>query len=463
MARDSRRAWLLAWLALVPLALLPAGQLANSDAWWQIRTGQLIASTGRLPRTDPFSWTAAGRPWRLNSWAYDVLLSAAHHAAGLAGAAFLGGALAAGTVAAMLALARWWQAPPLAAVLTLMIGLVPLLDWLSTRPHLVDYAAVPLLVLLAERVLTAERIQARTASVAGILLLQAIWANLHAAATLGLAVVGLLCAADLASRFRGGGVSARLPWYAAIFGAALGGAMANPYGVGILTQASAVREASRQILEWAPVSTDRPADLLALALVTAGIAAAIAQRRWGPAVLVVALGVSGVFMIRFIPIAASVALPLMASAVGNAAAPARYLDRRRTWLTAAVAACVAIFMIATAAAIIRPTRTDQPVGLIAQLPAGCRLMNNYDLGGAVILLRPDVRVSLDSRSDLYGPALIASVSRTEPASFPQLGVTCALLHTNDFRVAALRSDPQWREVGVERKTVLFVQSAEPAS
>src|SRR4051812_27708952 len=79
---DARR-WLLAWLALAPVAAVPAGRLADSDPWWQIRTGHLIWDAGRLPTTDPFSWTAAGRPWVLNSWAYDVLLAGVHHLGGL--------------------------------------------------------------------------------------------------------------------------------------------------------------------------------------------------------------------------------------------------------------------------------------------------------------------------------------------------------------------------------------------
>src|ERR687884_1764760 len=83
--------WSGVWVALVPVALARAGLLAESDTFWEIRTGQLILAAHRIPRTDPFSWTAYGRPWHPNSWGFDVLLAPAYRlcrptALGLAGA-----------------------------------------------------------------------------------------------------------------------------------------------------------------------------------------------------------------------------------------------------------------------------------------------------------------------------------------------------------------------------------------
>ena len=65
--------------------MVRAQVLAEADTFWQTRTGQLILDTGRLPGTDPFSWTAAGRPWRPNSWAFDVVLGLAYRAGELTG------------------------------------------------------------------------------------------------------------------------------------------------------------------------------------------------------------------------------------------------------------------------------------------------------------------------------------------------------------------------------------------
>lgn len=54
--------WFLAWVAMLPLAVLRAGQLAETDTFWQVRTGLLTLENRALPSVDAFSWTAHGEP-----------------------------------------------------------------------------------------------------------------------------------------------------------------------------------------------------------------------------------------------------------------------------------------------------------------------------------------------------------------------------------------------------------------
>jgi len=35
----------------------------EGDTWWHVTTGESILSTGHLPRTDSYSFTAQGTPW----------------------------------------------------------------------------------------------------------------------------------------------------------------------------------------------------------------------------------------------------------------------------------------------------------------------------------------------------------------------------------------------------------------
>ena len=99
-------AWLTAWAAALPVALIRARYLSESDTFWEIRTGQVILRTGHIPAVDSFSWWARGRPWAPNSWAFDVLLAAAYRVGGLACVALLGSALVMAACAAILLLAR---------------------------------------------------------------------------------------------------------------------------------------------------------------------------------------------------------------------------------------------------------------------------------------------------------------------------------------------------------------------
>ena len=107
-----RRPWLAAWLALTPIALLRAGTFAESDTFWQIRTGLIELDSGALVRTDPFTWTRAGQPWIQNSWGYNVLDGLAYRAGGLPGVALFNAALVMAVLGVILAIGKRVGASP---------------------------------------------------------------------------------------------------------------------------------------------------------------------------------------------------------------------------------------------------------------------------------------------------------------------------------------------------------------
>ena len=71
------------WLFLPPLALVIVLNLylvRPYDFWWQLRTGQIIVTTGAIPDTDLFTFTRFGQPWTNQGWlvqaAYYLLFRA---------------------------------------------------------------------------------------------------------------------------------------------------------------------------------------------------------------------------------------------------------------------------------------------------------------------------------------------------------------------------------------------------
>ena len=96
---------------------------------------------------------------------------------------------------------------------------------------------------------------------------------------------------------------------------------------------------------------------------------------------------------------------------------------------------------------------------LGALPEGCRLVSDPASAGPVILLRPDVRVWIDTRADYWGRernALALDVLTGSDTSVPAVaGATCALLSgAADLPTAGLASaldaDPAWQrrtEVG----------------
>jgi hypothetical protein len=225
MSLANRRAWLLAWACFLPVGLLRAGTLVESDTFWQVRTGLLILDERRLPDRDTLSWTAFGDPWTINSWGFDVTVALAYLAGDLPAVALACAVLVTLAGGAVLLLARSLGAHPVAAGATLVLSSALLIGWLSARPQLVDYIAVPLLVLLLRRI---ARGTSTGGSVVAVGLLSVGWINLHAVAVLGVALAGatsVLLLTRRRSRAEGW-------WCLAATGAALGGCFINPYGLG---------------------------------------------------------------------------------------------------------------------------------------------------------------------------------------------------------------------------------------
>ncbi|RJP24875.1 MAG: tetratricopeptide repeat protein [Candidatus Abyssobacteria bacterium SURF_5] len=73
----------LAFLGLAILALsLFAHKIIDTDIWWHLRTGKLILESGRIPATDPYSFTAGGNQWIDLHWLFQLIVYTAYHTFG---------------------------------------------------------------------------------------------------------------------------------------------------------------------------------------------------------------------------------------------------------------------------------------------------------------------------------------------------------------------------------------------
>jgi hypothetical protein len=449
--------WFLAWLAFVPLAVLRAGMLSESDTLWLIRTGLLIMEIQDIPRVDSFSWTAQGEPWTLNSWGFNVLLGAAYQLAGLPGVALFCAGLVAGIGGLVVAAARRQGASPAIAAVVLLAASLLLLGWFSARPQLIDYLAVLALVILLGRLL-----EGRSPSLAllGIGVLMILWVNLHAAVLLGVAVVGLAGAlAFLHKRTRH-----RSAWFLGALAVSLAGAFANPYGVFLFTQTAQVKDASAGIIEeWGSLNLLNPEQAVMFAL--GALALVLAVRRRDP-VFTAALGVAlagSVVAIRILPILLLLALPVLAAAASQPAVLG-FLRRRRFVLVPPAVAGVATVTVMAAISLGHTGQLNPavyPKSAIQAIPSGCKVFNSYLLGAQVLLERPDVLVSVDSRNDLYGAERVVAaeqVVRGEADSDSHLaGAGCVLVPPSTGLAGELRSRPEWRVASEEPTAVLFVR------
>jgi len=182
-------------LAVVLTGLLLAFAAALSlqdvrcfDYWWMLRTGRLIAETGAVPTSDPYSFTAPGARWLDIHWLHQLGLYALYSLGGHGAVvvAKLGLVLAWIALLAPIGLRR---ARPELTAFALGLMLLVSANRIMPRPEL------PTFVLLAGAIHLLDRFE-RTGgrAVYGIVAIQLLWVNFHGLYALGIA----LCAIHLA-------------------------------------------------------------------------------------------------------------------------------------------------------------------------------------------------------------------------------------------------------------------------
>lgn len=221
---------------------------------------------GDIPRVDPYSFTAGGQPWVVQSWLVDAIYGLLWRAGGatavVAFHALLGAAVAA--VMAMLACTGSFRNTSVVVATTLALA-AP--GW-SQRPLMVGTLAFTALVLVVER----------RFSWLWMLPLGVIWVNSHSSWPLGLAwlfAVGVgtrLDGLDLGPLLRRGG--------ALVAGIALGAIY--PLGWRLLTfplvAVGERREIFAKIVEWGPPQFSSPVEIVRLVALLAAVAVLVRCR-----------------------------------------------------------------------------------------------------------------------------------------------------------------------------------------
>ena len=381
-----------------------AGRPFDTDAWWHTAAGNLILDTHSLPTRDPFSWTAGDRHWQLNSWLWDVVVASLDRAGGRVAVSLLALAVVAAMPVVVGALARRDGARPWPAAGAALFTMYFLTQWAGgERPQTLSYVLFPIAVYLAR--------QARDGSnraLAGLGVLMVAWSNMHLAFTAGITAIGLIAAFDALGRR-----SLRRP--AAVVPVALVAGLCNPYFFGAYTSSLSVRSESKaaEIAEWLPLNLSIWTHRVGVLFVVLGFVALVRTGRIrhldvvAPIVFFTVLTVDArrnmPFVITLVAVELALAMPKLDGAV------ARYAESRRKPLLVGAVGGITVVLVAALLGLsgIRAVEPDDyPVAAAAQIPSGCRLLNEYGVGGYLIDHRPDVRVSQDGRNNLYGTPLV---------------------------------------------------------
>ena len=466
-------------LGIALAGFLSCSPVGEGDVWWHLATGRMILDGGGIPRTDPFTYTAFGRPWVTHEWLSEVLFQALERLGGInllvilmAGLASL--AVALGAIAALVGPRPQERLAGAALGALLAAPAISLRAFI--RPHMLTALFLGALLLILRLESVSRRRRWRLA-LAPLFLL---WANLHAGFVLGFALLALYWAGEaVAVRLGGARPTVRPAWRerGLAFLLALGASLINPnhiqahiYAFNLIARG----EVRASIVELRNVFHPAYRGALFLkALAVSGIACALLifgprkQLVWSlllPGLFFAALALASIRGLSEF----SVVLPAVLSAHSS------LLGNRRRLHQAVCAAVVLLVLAGGTAAFVRgvPVGIDpkrriglgvEPGGcpvsavrLMKEAPRGSRVFNLLSYGGYLIYaLGPDQKVYIDGRLDVFPPGFLESYTNMLETgkgwedAVERYGIDLAVVNyvRNPDRDrglrARLRQDPNW--------------------
>jgi len=436
-----RRPWLSAprlvlVVSAVASARLGLRPISDNSTLVHLRTGLEILRTGHVPHHDPYSFTAPGHPWVVQSWLASVLYALADrigHPALVLEQGVLYGAV--GVVIALAARSstapRWGLAAGLAVAAS-----AP--GW-SPRPLMFGLLCLGLTMVISER----------NAHPLWLVPVVWVWVNTHGSFPLGLVWLGAYAVGDAVDR-------RAWPRAAAVrvgaFGVGLVVALANPVGPRLLTFpliALHKRAVFQGIVEWHSPNFQDPNSLIALVFICGSLLVLLRrQLPWAQVLPVCGFVALALIAARNLgPLGVALAPALGAAlasrpevgATGDDPQQARHpalvwLDRlgRHRWWRAGVAMGACAALAAFVVPVLRGSGLDlssYPVAALTEAGREGRLGPTHriaaaDVVGCYIVWRagPATKVFIDDRYDMYPAPVVHDAAAIAAARDDLTGV-----------------------------------------
>jgi len=474
-------------LAAVCLLGLFSTEIADTDFWWHLRTGQYMVQHHALPVPDPFAYTTtaaaayqgedAVRHFNLtHEWLSQVLMYAVYAAGG-----FPGIVLARATLLAGLCGLAGWLAARLSKNFYAGIAAgcatgTVMAAFAADRPGVVSFLGVAAFVSLLE-------LRRGWWALAPLALL---WANCHGGFPLGWVVLAAYGIENLL-RWRGGTWprDSRRFWLAAA--GAVAASLVNPNGFRVVSTMLAYRRSPMQanLIEWQPPKLWGPPYGFDILLYVAALVLLVSWRRVRPAhwILFAAFAAASLAAFRNTPLVGFLAPVLIAA----------YFPFR-VKVPGALAWVLPVLLAAGAAAGLAQGRLFQLRVAEWTVPAGAAdylvehhvtgpMFNTYEQGGYLIWSAwPQERVFIDGRSLSetvyrdYNRILFNTGSYPDQVSGPReellnrYGVRVVVMNTMDYVSGALYplamalANPigtEWQLVYDDRQAVIFLRRPPP--
>jgi hypothetical protein len=466
----------LTFVVLTLVFIMARGKIADPDLFWHLHNADYLVHHHSLPRSDMYSFTAAGHPWMNYEWLADLPYYFAWRAFGLSGIEALSLAVLSLIFLGVLYLSYRecgnYKAAVLATSYAIFLGTVSF----GPRTILFGYAYLVLLLIVLQRF--------RQSGHAPLWLLPplfCLWVNTHGSWSIGMIIFSIIVAAGLV-RLEWGMLDSE-PWTPAqrknlllAWGASVAALFVNPFGARLVfspLELALQKVAIQHVEEWVSVNFhDARGKLVLVLLIVLLVSALLRPRRWILAELVVFLFAlySGLTYIRFLFLLGIVVAPVLAKALDFVPPYRRELD------TPVLNSFAILLMIAAVAyywpreARLQKSVEDQyPIQAIAYLqahPPSGPVVNYYLWGGYINWKDPNLKVFVDGRSDVFDSTgvlkdyvALLQLNDPEPILDKYKARYVLFPHHEQFTYF-LKHDPKWKTIYSDQLSVLLERTTE---
>ena len=451
--------------------LTTARGLVDSDYYWHVTAGQLVAERGVLT-TDPFSYTWGGQPWVMHEWLGELLMYWLVGSVGVGVATFAFGVISISGPLLVAWTLRRIGVPMLALALATALVVYLYASYATIRPQAISWLFIGLL-LSGMLVVRPERRWLPWLAVP----LFIVWANVHGLYVIGLGVLGVYALFTLLGRTP---MASRRWEVVGILAACFVASSLTPAGpAGLLYPLRYVDAGDwglRHISEWQSPNFHDPVQWGLLALIAALLLNGMRATPGWLAFMAVCGVIGALLATRNVPITALLALPTLAMGLGDRLpqrAPSRSprIARTRRLMEMGLAAVVlvaAVLIVPRLPAVAgdRVIPRSFPVAAVdqlEQLDPDARVFAEYHWGGYVInrLYDSGARVFVDGRNDMYSEQILEDYVRIRNAEpgweslLESYGADAILLPPDTALVSAAAQDSGWCEIHRDDVAVLL--------
>lgn len=379
--------------------------IQDPDIWWHRELGFEIVATRAVSGIGN-TWAPFGdQAWVTTQWLSEVLVFALHSLAGWQSVVVLRVLVSAATLVALAATVLPGR-PARAAVPVLALAAIGLTPGLTQdRPQSFGLLlAVPLGLWIA------RGLAARVPPWWQVVLLSALWANLHGSWVLVPAVFALLTVASLVDP----GLRSTWRQFATRAALSLLAGLLNPAFWHSLVAIVRFRGQTSHITEWQPTLLLDTVALPFTILIVLVVLAWARQREIPVAEIVVVIGLVGFALLAFrnVLFAYILLAPLIAQRLSHhvKTRPSGHVEARSLIAVGTVLAAAGLLTALAFAARSDPLRQVEPLAIattLAEVDGPKRILNDYNVAGVLVAFGGEgIELAIDGRADRYSPEYV---------------------------------------------------------